>query len=271
MLSRSEKYKYKIIQYRSEIPKPKKNEIVIIPTDNRLMDTAPYLVSQKLPSWWKDLPKSKFSLRRCQGTYDYITSGFIVPLWCDITIRPSISGKLLDYKTNNYDDNVSFRIEQFTKESAEGCPISKYNKIQTAQFPKIVSPWRFFTPKGVSLLSLPVYHEPNENYTIMPGMVHTDFYNQIHIVLNVLTDKEFTIPAGTPIQHLVPFHRNFDIKNIVFGNESMARFVNGTGMGLGSLSVPDESHLYRKMQWEKEEQFEKEYNESLFTKFKNIF
>lgn len=271
MRSRSEKYRYKIVNYKSDIPKPRRGEIVIIPRDNRLLDIPPYLASSKLPYWWADLPKSKMSLRRCQGTYDFISAGIIIPLWSDIIIRPDIHKSNFDVALNNYGDSFRFYAESFKSSNTVGCPMTMGNKIPTGSHPKIVSPYRYYTPKGVSMLSLPVYHDPNPNYSIMPGIVHTDFYNQIHIVINVLTDKEFTIPAGTPIQHLIPFHRGFDFKRIVWGNESMAKFTEGTGMGLGSLSVPDDSHLYRRLQKKNDLEIEEELQKSAVSKFKDIF
>lgn len=258
MRNRSNKYKYKIINFLEDIPKPRKNEIVIIPNDNRIMGIPPYLTEKKLPSWWKDLPHHPFSLRRCQGTYDYSTAGFIIPLWCDVTIRPDSTGKNFEFKTSDFNDQYQFPVEGFNREMAEGCPITKNNKMQTGQFPKLVTPWRYRTPKGVSLIALPMLYEPNENYTIVPGIVHTDFYNQINVVINVLTDKEFTIPAGTPIQHMIPYHRHGDFKKIVWGNESMLRFINGNGMGKGSLAQSDDSRIYRKHQIRVEEELNKE-------------
>lgn len=269
MLNRSKKYRYKIINYFEDIPKPKKNEIVIVPSDNRLMSIPPYLGRKQLPSWWKDLPKDKSSIRRCQGTYDFTTAGFIIPLWCDVTIRPDSTGKRFEFKTSNYDDEFQFRVEGFEKASTTGCPISKYNKVETGQFPKLATPWRYYTPKGVSLISLPILYEPNENYTIVPGIVHTDFYNQINVVINVLTDKEFTIPAGTPIQHMIPYHRHRDFKRIIWGNESMMRFIRGNGMGKGSLSQRDDAHIYRRHQMEIEQELNNK--DSLFKRIKNIF
>lgn len=268
MRNRSKKYRYKTISYLDDIPKPKKNEIVIIPSDNRLMSILPYLGRKQLPSWWKDLPKGKGSIRRCQGTYDYSTAGFIIPLWCDVTIRPDITGKKFEYKLSNYGDDYKFIVEQFDRANTEGCPITRNNKLETGQFPKLATPWRFYTPKGVSLMSLPVLYEPNENYTIVPGIVHTDFYNQINVVINVLTDKEFTIPAGTPIQHMVPYYRHQDFKRIIWGNESMMKFIRGNGMGKGSLSQGDDNHIYRKFQMEIEEELQKKENKKWYNFFK---
>ena len=247
MRNRSDKFKYKIAQYMGDIPKPKKNEIIITPTDNRLMEIAPYLASDVLPSWWKDLPVHKGSLRRCQGTYDFLQYGFILPLWMDVTIRPRSGKDGFEFNNTDYGDN-SFPIGGFPQSSAAGCPFGDNRKMPQADFPKLVSPWRYRTPPGVSLMVLPILHEPNPNYTIMPGLVHTDFYNQIHIVMSIFTDKEFTIPAGTPMQHIIPIRRDSNIKRIVWGNESFSKFMNGNGMGVGALATSDNSQLYRKMQ-----------------------
>jgi hypothetical protein len=247
MLRRSGKYKYKIIQYKKDIPKPKRGEIVVIPTDNRLMHLPPYLPWSQLPSWWKNLSKKKGSIRRCQGTYDYITHGIVIPLWTDVTVRPAIDGKRFELKLSRYGDK-GFAVEGFDNESSEGCPFSTLKKIPTAQYPKLVSPWLYITHKGVSLMALPMLHEPNPNYTVVPGVVHTDYYHHIHVVLNITTDKEFTIPAGTPMQYLVPITRRDSFKRIVWGNESYSRFLEASGLGEGSLIAPDRNLFYRKKQ-----------------------
>lgn len=259
MPRRSNKFKYKLTEFKKDLPKPKKGEILIIPQDNRLMEIPPFLPSESLPTWWKDLPKEKGSIRRCQGTYDYITNGFIIPLWTDVTIRPSINGKGFDVRVNNLDGGgIYFDVAGFDSWSTSGCPINNEKAIPTSQFPKLVSPWRYKTPKGISLMVLPVLHEPNPNYTVVPGIVHTDFYNQIHVVLNITTDKEFTIPAGTPIQFMVPITRKNNFKRILWGNESMFRFVVNSGLGEGCLVSPDRTHVYRKKQRELDLEVEKD-------------
>lgn len=256
MLRRLNSYKYKIIQYKEDIPKPKMGEVVIIPQDNRLMEIPPYLPVNHLPSWWADLPKSQGSIRRCQGTYDYITHGFIVPLWMDVTIRPSIDGKRFELKTSGFHKAEPFMVQGFENGSTSGCPMSDIKKIPTAQYPKLVSPWRYITHKGVSLMSLPILHEPNPNYTIVPGIVHTDYYHQIHIVLNITTDKEFTIPAGTPMQYMIPISRKNAFKKIIWGNESMFKFIEGSGLGRGCLIAPDRNLFYRRRQREIDKEVE---------------
>lgn len=259
-MNRSNKFKYKVAKYKTDTPKPRSNEVVIVPQDNRLMEIPPYLNSSKLPSWWSKLPVNKNSIRRCQGTYDYLNLGFTIPMWTDVTVRPAANGIGHEFKLENFGDMTNFTVEFFSTDSAGGCPFGSQRKDLNSNYPKLVSPWRYFTPKGISLMALPIAHEPNPNYIVMPGLVHTDFYNQVHIVIAVLTDKEFTIPAGTPMQHMVPIRRSDNIKNIIWGNESMYRFHLGQGLGTGCITAADNSQLYRKRQKESDLEAEKEEN-----------
>ena len=247
MLRRLKNYKYKIIKYKSDLPKPKRNEVFIIPADNRIIDFSPYVGEEKLPAWWTSLPKGKGSLRRCQGTYDYVTQGFYIPLWTNVTIRPNMSGHHFEINTDSM-YGLDFLVEGFGPETARGCPIEHRKALEQGQYLKLVSPWRFITPKGTSLMALPMLFEPDPKFSIFPGIVHTDYYHQINIVINVHTDKEFTIPAGTPIQHMVPVKRNNNIRKIIWGNESMYRFVASSGTGEGQLIHRDKSVIYRKLQ-----------------------
>ncbi len=268
MQNRSDKYNYKIAQHRRDMPKAKRGEIVIIPQDNRLIEIAPYVSGSKLPSWWKFLPKEKGSLRFCEGTYDFNNLGIIIPAWSNITIRPNIQGNDFEARITPMDDYANgtdhFSISGFTANSTSGCPMENIRKIKTGRYIKLVSPWRYRTPKGVSLMAMPILHEPNPNYEIVPGLVHTDFYNQIHIVLNIKTDKEFFIPAGTPLQQLIPINRNENTKKIVFGNESMYKYVKNSGLGENSIPSENPRVFYRKKQ--KENDIEKENKKWYFLK-----
>ena len=268
MRKRSESYKYKIAQYKTDVPKPKKNEIVIIPRDNRIMETAPYLNTSSLPSWWSKLPKNSRSIRRCQGTYDYVSYGITVPAWTNFDFRVSADQFGYEHRRKPFanGDDI-FDIDIFNHDSAEGCPLGDIKSVKTGQYLKIVSPWTYFTEPGTSLMILPALHSFDLNYIVMPGIVHTDFYHQVNVVITILTDKPFAIKAGDPLVHLVPIKRDSNFKEIIWGNESMYRFIAGNGLGVGCLSEEDNSQLYRKTQLEKD-------NEASFKKnnlFKKVF
>ncbi len=269
MRNRSDKYNYKIAQFRHDMPKPKRGEIVVIPQDNRLIETPPYVSGGKLPSWWQFLPKEKGSLRFCEGTYDFNNLGIIIPAWSDIKIRPNIQGNDFESRISPMDDYANgtsqFSIEGFSAASAGGCPMENIKAIKTGRYIKLVSPWRYRTPKGVSLMAMPILHEPNPNYEVVPGLIHTDFYNQIHIVLIIKTDKEFTIPTGTPLQQLVPINRNQNTKKIVFGNESMYKYVKNSGLGENNISADSTRVFYRKKQKQLDLEIEEKDNKKWYS------
>ena len=87
--------------------------------------------------------------------------------------------------------------------------------------------------------------QPDSRYTVVPGIVHTDFYHQIHIVLNINTREEFMIPEGTPLQHMIPIRRNSHVQKIIWGNESMFRFVKDSGTSNFLVRTKDTSLFYR--------------------------
>jgi hypothetical protein len=250
MRNRSEKFRYKIAQYRHDIPTPKNNEIVIIPQDNRVINFPPYTGTSQLPSWWKDLSKGRGSMRRCQGTYDYVSYGLTIPLWTNITIRPNMNNTMYETRADDIDQKMRFPIEGFNAETATGCPIEHTKSLESGQYIKLVSPWRFITAKNVSLVTLPMLLEPDPRYSVVAGIVHTDYYHQINAVIIPHTNEEFTIPAGTPIQHMIPIRRDHNFKNIIWGNESMYKFVAHSGLGDGNLVYQDDkkSSIYRKLQ-----------------------
>lgn len=229
-MKRSKKFKYRIAQYAEDLPKPKKNEVVIIPLDNRITQNPPILASEYRAEWFDNLPKGRHSLRRCSGTLDYLQYGFIIKAWSDFIIRPSINGTTVEARVTQIpENNKPFNVDFFGYQSTGKCPFTQDRLLPEADFPKFVSPWRYITPKGISLMALPVWHEQVPEYSIVPGIVHTDYYHQVHVVLNVYTDKEFIIPEGTAIQHMVPIHRNGSINKILLGNESMFKFLSVSG------------------------------------------
>lgn len=258
MLNRSNKYKYKIAQFKSDIPKPKRNEVVFIPRDNRVVETPPYIASEQLPSWWKDLPKGPRSIRRCQASYDFVSYGVIIPSWTDFYIRPNPSHTNYEFRSESFADSPNtFNIDIFPESSVSGCPLGSAKGIENSDYIKLVNPWHCRTAPGTSILIMPIVHEFNKQFIVMPGIVNCDYYNQINIVIVPLTKEEIKIPAGQPLAHLIPIRRDADFKKIIFGNESMYKFMAGNGLGVGCIAQQDNSQIYRKKQKEYDEMSKK--------------
>jgi hypothetical protein len=55
------------------------------------------------------------------------------------------------------------------------------------------------------------------------------------VVLNLISNKPFTIKYGTPLVQLVPFKRSADYEEIIFEDESNHKYVESTGFGFGHI------------------------------------
>lgn len=233
-------------------PKPKKDklkpgQIRFTPMDNRLMESAPFIntVSDQ-PSWFRRIRKEGGSLRRCAGTIDFISAGATLPMWTNYRFRPDGHGT---WETGADDFFPSAMIggrevsiglvTGFNYNSTGECPMTSVRKIETSQYPKIINPWRIETAPGWSTLMLPMHWEPNEDYTVLPAIVHTDFYHQMNVVINPISDKPFTIRFGTSVAQLIPFKRDSDFTEIIFNDEDYFKYVSTSGMGNGHISPAD--------------------------------
>jgi hypothetical protein len=223
-----------------KMPPVNPGTIRFTPSDNRLMDSSPFVNTvANAPSWFKRIGKGQGSIRKCAGTIDLLSAGVTLPMWTNYRFRPGEGGS---WETAGDDfsppANIN-AIQGFGFDSTGQCPMTDIRKIEHGQYPKIVNPWRFETAPGWSTLMLPLYWEPNENYSVVPAIVHTDFYHLMNIVLNITGDSAFSIKYGTPIAQLIPFKRDSDFNQIEFTDESYFKYVSTTGFGMGHVVPHD--------------------------------
>ena len=221
--------------------KIKPGEIRLTPLDNRLCEMPPYKNNiETLPPWFKRVHKGMGSLRRCAGIYDYFSTGITIPSWTNFSFRQGQDGQWETRGDNFGYDQGSMSIaavEGFPFKSTGECPVTNVRSSdrKEAQFPKLVNPWKIETAPGWSVLFLPTLWEPNLNYTVLPAVVHTDFYHTANVVLNITGDEPFTIKYGTPLAHLVPFERKNNISKVILEDESMFKYVASRGFGFGHI------------------------------------
>ena len=223
----------------------KPGQIRITPSDNRLNEMAPYINgTDTTPTWFKAMHKSIGSIRRCAGVTDYLSTGITLPAWTHFNFRPGDNGhwetRASDFGTVPGMTKIS-SIEGFDFSSTGECPITglRTSPMEKAQYPKLVNPWRIETAPGWSALFLPVLWEPSEFYDVLPAIVHTDFYHTANVVLNIKTDKPFSIKWGTPLVHVVPFERKHNVSEILVRDESNFKYVASTGFGMGHVQPAD--------------------------------
>jgi hypothetical protein len=215
----------------------KPGQIRFTPVDNRLMESAPFVNTvANPPMWFKQIGKHNGSIRKCAGTIDILAAGVTLPMWTNIKFRPVEDG--WESASDQFSPPADMStVSGFPYSSTGSCPMTDIRKKENAQYPKIVNPWRFETAPGWSTLVLPAMFEPNENYSVVPSVVHTDFYHLANVVLNITTDTEFVIKYGTPIVQYIPFKRDSDFSEIIFNDESYFKYVASTGFGSG-FAVP---------------------------------
>jgi len=198
----------------SDVPKPRRNEVIIGTQHDYLLDHMPVLgnaLKRGRPDWWVDLPSHKGSFRRCYGINDLLAHGWQVDAWCDFHIHvndPDHQGPAI------HSPSKVFQATQFDFEQVGECPISEHNS-ERMPFPKVISPFYVRTPKHWSVLVIPSPFNYDPKYRVMPGVVHTDFFHDLHCAISVQATSSFTIERGTPLFYVFPFRRDFKLTKTV--------------------------------------------------------
>jgi hypothetical protein len=234
--------------------KVKPGEIRFTPIDNRLMESAPFANEvTNLPAWFRRIGKEGASIRRCAGTIDLLAAGVTLPMWTNYRFREDGRGAWETGSDDFYPPAVVGgqptqigQAQGFSHSSTGECPMTSVRKLETGQYPKLVNPWRMETAPGWSTLMIPCYWEPSEDYTIVPAIVHTDYYHAMNVVLNIIGDRPFMIKQGTPIAQLIPFKRDSDFSKVLFSDESEFKYVASTGFGMGFVSPKETGAPYRR-------------------------
>jgi hypothetical protein len=219
----------------------KPGEIRVTPLDNRLNEMPPFINSvETQPAWFKRIHKNPGSLRRCAGINDFFNIGVTIPAWTNFDFRPGEHGEW-ETRGANFGFQIGetdiSKIDAFPFASTGECPVTAVRSagLTESQYPKLVNPWRVETAPGWSVLMLPVLWEPNNNYDVLPAVVHTDFYHTANIVLNIKGDSPFSIKWGTPLVQLVPFERKTNIDKLMIADESDFKHVASVGFGTGHI------------------------------------
>lgn len=226
----------------------KEGEVLIVPLDNRLTeDIKPYPAGGKnLPEWFRHSPKD--GIRRCAGVEDFLSLGFIIPAWTNFSFypRPDLGGWEVEIGQLEFAPR-QFISDPFPRATTGSCPMTDNRKIQDSPYPKLVNPYSIITAPGWSCIINGIVHEPNPNYDVVTGIVNTDYYHHVNIVLNLTNDDPFTIEYGEPLAHIIPFKRNPGLKDLKFADEEYYKYVNAKGMGAGPKLIKTRpAPLYRK-------------------------
>ena len=205
-----------------------------------------------IPTWFKNVNKSNDELsdaniKTCPGFVDYFKQGYVVSLWCDLKINLIIKNDKMYYEWSTPDKQYTFtthKHEQFLYH------VPKHVAEKTKIILKPDCPWKIITPKGYSVLQLPMYYNYSEDFEVLPGVLHTDVYHTINQQMCIFKEGEFLIKKGTPLAMYVPYKRdNFDL--IMTDNYKLGQKIAIQNNIINSKFKDRFKNLIKIFQWEK--------------------
>ena len=189
-------------------------------------EDRPTPIKLNIPEWYKKLEHSvkSMTVKGCMPFLDTLTTGYSLKVAQDHCIDHNVINtdtKEPDgfYKTGDVDDSVlHVKSLNLNKSRPDIHPISQLGdaplvkKNKGLPFYKIMNPWRIKTPKGYSCLFVPPLNNSDDRFSIIPGIVDTDSFDQeINFPIVINGDKYETlhtvIKKGTPYVQVIPFKR----------------------------------------------------------------
>jgi hypothetical protein len=152
---------------------------------------------------------------RCPGVKSILKKGYIVRSWFDLTIKPLNNGAGVEYyipegiysylEEKNYTKKL---ISFFSPDNSSHVIPLTYNQLPALI--KITLPWSVSIPKNKELITIPIPYPDITEFTSVHGILESGDFYQLNAIIKInQIDKEFTIPAGTPLLQLIPI----DTKN----------------------------------------------------------
>ena len=206
----------------------KEDKIEIWSRVKGLPDVIPVQESRHfLPDWWTKTPmwqdnevksenirnniNNKGTIRRCPAVPEFMNMGFVVPLWCDLSIRI--------FENGSWEWNSPAKEFSFSQHGDSQLKSWLPKHAQPSIILKPDCPWRIKTPPGISMLQLPLFWHFNPHFTVTPGVIWSDIHHEINQQMMFANKTgEFILQRGTPLAQYIPIRREHFDYNV--GNET---------------------------------------------------
>jgi hypothetical protein len=188
--------------------KEETQKIIWWSTIEGLEKVAPILPAKEvIPDWWKiveryfdDNVESKGTIKNCPSFPEFLSQGYVMPLWCDLQIdikHDNFEWKSPD-KMFNFSSHGDIQFRDF---------VPKHIKDNSSMVLKAECPWRLKTPKGYSVWQLPMYYHYNPIFEVLPGIIWSDIHHEVNQQMLIKKYGKFLLKRGTPLAVYVPFKR----------------------------------------------------------------
>jgi hypothetical protein len=198
-----------------------------------------------IPQWFKDIPSNQPStVKMCPSFTDYFSMGYVLPMWADTELT-------YDKDINQYQwstPNQIFEIDIHENNQLIDHANTSFQGVDGNFVFKMICPWRIITPPGWSVLQLPLFYHFNKDWSVLPGIIDTDIWQEINQqILHHGDNKKITIKRGTPLALYVPFKRDsvsipLEVRS---ANDKDIKILNNSMLNFKTLFGPG---AYRKMQ-----------------------
>jgi hypothetical protein len=177
-----------------------------IPFLNDIKECRPRPLAQLMPEWWKSSNSAPLSIKECPAIIHMLKDSYVVPMWCDveIIIENNNVGWRLPHPDFAFESHADEQFLDFAPNNV---------KENTAKILKAICPWNIKTPKGYSVYQTSNFYGFNDNFSIFPGIINTDYHHEINQQMMLHgKNKTFSIKRGEPFAIYTPFKREkFDI------------------------------------------------------------
>jgi hypothetical protein len=212
----------------------------------------PVPAAQGLPAWFKAMPAQAFNavlfrehdtVKRCPPFIDAMTSGFLIPLICDVKVE---NGEFTwDYELPPGGESGFVRspIGLHDPSQVTGTPLFEADRYLI----KFHNLWTIEAPEGYSLLFTHPVNRFDLPFTTLTGLVDCDRYHDAWIHFPARWhDANFNgvLPKGTPVAQCFPVKReNWVARTAAFTEEETQRAHDLTN------SISRETGVYRRQFW----------------------
>jgi hypothetical protein len=164
----------------------------------------PVLPAKQTKAEWftEQVKKKSVKFAKCPGMMDYYQTGFVIRAWADIHIRAT------KHSVSVIIENSPADLQPVEMDFAVVDGIANIDGV-AKRIIKLHAPWSIFAKEGYSAHVLPaLFHSPfADKLHVYPGTVDYDKFHVCNFIFSPLQECEFTIWAGTPLLHVIPFKR----------------------------------------------------------------
>lgn len=199
-----------------------------------------------VPQWFKDIPanpnQANLTAKRCPSFTDYFSLGYVMPMWTDFKLK--YEDQQMSWESSSED----FRMRNHFNEQFIDYVDPNFYGVEGNFIFLTESPWRIITPKGWSVLQLPMFYHFNSEFSAIPGVIDTDVVTQSHhSILYHGKGKEIEIKRGTPLALYIPFKRESTFLDLEVRSATEEDLENFNKVDV-IFRKAEEYGMYRKMQ-----------------------